>query len=193
MTHEAVGPIPDGADPAAYDRLRRRVLWSLTTGIYVLGSRSADGRRNLMTVSLVTQASTDPKTVAAAIEHGSVTGALVADGGVFALTLLDRADKALVRKFVKPVTDDDVDDAVGTGTMNGQAVELAASGAPVLASAAAWIDCRVVQRLELGSHDLVVGEVTACGAGSPLHPAGGEEAPVFEALRMEDTRMNYGG
>lgn len=176
-----------------YDRLRRRVLWSLTTGLYVLGSRSADGRRNLMTVSLVTQTSTDPKTVSAAIEHGSVTGGLVADGGVFALTLLDRAERAVVRKFVKPVTETVVDEPARTGTMGGEAVELAPSGAPVLAVAAAWIDCRVVHRLELGSHDLVVGEVTACGAGTPLQPVKGEDAPVFEPLRMEDTRMNYGG
>jgi len=40
----------------------------------------------------------------------------------------------------------------------------------------------VRQQLELGSHVLFVGEVVAAG-GDPERPL----------LRMEDTRMNYGG
>ena len=46
-----VGPFPPGADPDAYDRLRRRVLWRMPAGIYLLGS-AAHGRRNLMTHNL---------------------------------------------------------------------------------------------------------------------------------------------
>ena len=38
-----VGPFPDGADPAEYDRLRRRVLWKLPMGLYVLGAAPASG------------------------------------------------------------------------------------------------------------------------------------------------------
>ena len=37
---EVIGPVPAGRDPEAYDRMRRRVLWSLPTGLYVLGTRS---------------------------------------------------------------------------------------------------------------------------------------------------------
>ena len=36
-----VGPFPDGADPEEYDRLRRRVMWTMPTGLFVIGSRSA--------------------------------------------------------------------------------------------------------------------------------------------------------
>ena len=35
---EIVGPIPAGQDPEAYDKLRRRVLWTMPYGLYVLGS-----------------------------------------------------------------------------------------------------------------------------------------------------------
>jgi len=31
-----VGPVPDGRDPVAYDRLRRRVLWANTAELYKL-------------------------------------------------------------------------------------------------------------------------------------------------------------
>ena len=50
-----VGPFPDGADRDEYDRLRRRVLWTMPTGLFVIGSRAGD-RRNLMTANLVNYA-----------------------------------------------------------------------------------------------------------------------------------------
>ncbi|MDE3086861.1 MAG: flavin reductase [Acidobacteriota bacterium] len=184
-----MGPVPEGRDPEEYDRLRRRLLWALPTGLFVLGSRH-EGRRNLMTVSWVTQVATAPKLVAASVEAGSVTGGLVSGSGRFALTMLGRADKHVVRRFVKPAADVDVDEETGRGTMSGEPVVGAPSGVPVLAAAGAWLDCAVRQRVELGSHLLFVGEVTDCGVGAP--GAAEADAPG-EWLRMEDTRMNYGG
>ena len=61
-----VGPFPEGRDPEEYDRLRRRVLWSLPTGLFVVGSR-AGARRNLMTCNWVMQVATTPKLVAVAV------------------------------------------------------------------------------------------------------------------------------
>ncbi|MHB8682451.1 MAG: flavin reductase family protein [Acidimicrobiales bacterium] len=194
---DVVGPVPAGRDPDAYDRLRRRLLWALPSGLYVLGSRHED-RRNLMTISWVTQVATDPKLLAAGVETGSVTAGLVRAGGSFALTVLPRHERAVVRKFAKPVLDVDVDDA-GTGTMHGEPVVAVPSGAPVLAAAAAWFDCRVAGAHDLGSHVLFLGEVTDCGSGAPGAAAGAarvegvEGVELGEVLRMEDTRMNYGG
>ena len=185
-----VGPVPEGRDPEAYDRLRRRLLWALPTGLYVLGSRHED-RRNLMTVSWVTQVATDPKLVAASVETPSVTAGIVTAAGAFALTVLPRAERAVVRRFVKPATDVEVDEESGRGTMSGEPVVAAPSGAPVLGAAGAWLDCAVRHRVELGSHVLFVGLVTDCGVGAP-GDAPSDEVPA-ELLRMEDTRMSYGG
>ena len=180
-TGGVVGPVPAGRDPDSYDRLRRRVLWSLPLGLYVLGS-AAGGRRNLMTVSWVTQVAQDPKLVGVGVQCDARTHELIAAGGVFALSLLPRSERAVVRRFVKPVEDADVDvDDAGSGTMNGEAVHAALTGAPILDVALAWLDCAVRHRLPLGSHTWFVGEVV---------DAGGEEG---EVLRMEDTRMSYGG
>jgi hypothetical protein len=47
-----VGPFPPGADPDTYDRLRRRVLWTMPSGRHVVGGRDGD-RCNDMTPELV--------------------------------------------------------------------------------------------------------------------------------------------
>ncbi|MHB1929174.1 MAG: flavin reductase family protein, partial [Acidimicrobiales bacterium] len=111
------GPPEDDAGDAG-DRVRRRVLWALPTGLYLLGSRSADGsRRNLMTLSWALQVATAPKLVAVGVETGAFTHGLVAEGGVFALSILRREDRAVVRRFAKPAEDDPEE-----GTLGGQAV-----------------------------------------------------------------------
>lgn len=174
-----IGPFPAGRDPAEYDRERRRVLWALPSGLYVLGSESG-GRRNLMTLSWAMQVATEPKLLSVGVETAAVTHELVRGGGAFALSILAREDRALVRRFGKPLDDD------GTpGSLAGHEVKTAVTGAPILVAAAAWLDCRVVQTVELGSHSLFIGEVVDC-AEDAARLAGG-------VLRMEDTRMSYGG
>jgi flavin reductase (DIM6/NTAB) family NADH-FMN oxidoreductase RutF len=198
--HGIVGPVPVGEDPEAYDRLRRRVLWSMPSGLYVVGTRAGD-RRNLMTISWVTQVAMDPKLVGIGVESAAVTHGLLVAGRVFALSFLPRSQRAVVRRFAKPVTESSVDDDTGVGTMQGHSVHGAATGAPILDVAMAWLDCEVRHVLALGSHSWFVGEVVACGeapAGTPDAP-GTPEAPDASdgadagVLRVEDTRMNYGG
>jgi hypothetical protein len=46
-----VPPFPSGADPDEYDRLRRRVLWKMPSGLYVVGSTDQGERRNAMTLN----------------------------------------------------------------------------------------------------------------------------------------------
>ena len=175
---ETVGPIPEGQDPAEYDKVRRRVLWAMPYGLYILGSCSGD-RRNGMTVSFVSQVATNPKLVGVGVLKEAVTHELIATGHVFALSLLDREDKAIVRKFVKPV---EVDEAAGT--LNGFAFHEGASGAPILDQAVAFVDCALRQTVDCGDHSWFIGEVVDAGFQRD------EATPV---LRMEDTRMSYGG
>ncbi len=194
---DVVGPVPSGRDADEYDRLRRRVLWSLPAGLYVLGSR-AGSRCNLMTVSWVTQVALVPKLVGVGVEREARTHELIVEGGVFALSLLARRDRALVRRFVKPVEDVDVDDHTGVGTMNGISVRRASTGAPILDVAAAWLDCEVRHTLALGSHSWFVGEVVDVGAVQPGMTGEATTTVTNDdgddgILRMQDTRMNYGG
>jgi len=178
-----IGPFPEGIDtPEAqdeYEKLRRRLLWTLPSGLYVVGSR-AGGRRNAMTLSWATQVSFEPKLVGIGVEKTALTHELIASGGAFSLCTIDQEDRAIVRKFTKPV---EVDEA--GGTLNGFAFHDApVTGVPVLDQAVAWVDCEVRNPVDAGGHTFFVGEVVACGFQKD------EGTPV---LRMEDTRMSYGG
>jgi flavin reductase (DIM6/NTAB) family NADH-FMN oxidoreductase RutF len=177
-----IGPYPDGIasddEKEEYDRLRRRVLWSLPSGLYLIGSRDGD-RRNAMTANWVTQVSFDPKLVAVGIETTALTHELIAGGGAFSVLTIDREDRAVVRKFTKPVEVD-----LEGMTLNGFGFRDGTTGAPILDDAVAYLDCIVRESVDVGGHTLFLGEVVDCGFQQP------EDTPV---LRMEDTRMNYGG
>jgi len=175
---QPVGPVPEGADPEEYDRLRRRVLWTMPYGLYVIGSRAGD-RRNGMTLNWATQVSFDPKLIAISVENESLTNELIGAGGVFSLSIIDREDRAIVRKFTKPV---EVDSAAGT--LNEFPFHDGRTGAPILDQAVAYLECEVRQTIDVSGHTLYIGEVVDAAFQKP------EDTPV---LRMEDTRMNYGG
>lgn len=175
-----VGPFPEGADHVEYDKRRRRVFWKMPSGLYAVGSCSADGaRRNMMTLNWATQVASDPKLLGIAVEKEALTHELIADRRVFALNLIDRDDRAIVRKFTKPV---EVDTAART--LNGFAYHDGHTGVPILDEAVGYLECEVRHEVDTGSHTFFVGEVVAAAFQRD------EETPV---LRMEDTRMNYGG
>ena len=173
-----VGPFPEGAEPEEYDKLRRRVLWTMPYGLYIVGSRAGD-RRNGMTLNWATQLSFDPKLLGVAVEDAAFTHELITEGGVFSLNILDREDRAIVRKFTKPVEVD-----VDAMTLNEIPFHNGATGAPVLDQAVAYVECEVRQSVDVGGHTLFIGEIVAAVFQKD------EATPV---LRMEDTRMNYGG
>jgi flavin reductase (DIM6/NTAB) family NADH-FMN oxidoreductase RutF len=177
-----IGPFPAGVDTGEareeYDKMRRRLLWTLPSGLYVVGSR-AGSKRNFMTLNWATQVSFEPKLLGISVEKTAVTHELISDGRSFTLNTVARDDRAIVRRFTKPVEHD-----AAAGTLNGFAFHDGPTGAPVLDQAAAWIDCEVRHPVDCGDHTFFVGEVVDCAF------TGAEDT---EVLRMEDTRMSYGG
>jgi flavin reductase (DIM6/NTAB) family NADH-FMN oxidoreductase RutF len=173
-----VGPFPPDVDAEEYDKRRRRILWKMPSGLYVLGSRSGD-ERNAMTLSWATQISFDPKLVAVSVERGALTHRLIEAGGSFSVNLIAREDRANIRKFTKPVEVD-----LAARTLNGFAFHDGRTGVPILDGAAAAIECEVRSAVPAGGHTLFVGEVV---------DAVFQRDEETEILRMEDTRMSYGG
>jgi 3-hydroxy-9,10-secoandrosta-1,3,5(10)-triene-9,17-dione monooxygenase reductase component len=180
-------PTEGRAEAGDGDRVRRRVLWALPTGLYLVGT-AAGGRWNLMTASWVVQVATAPPRVAVSVETGAVTLDLAGRSGAFAVSLLERSQRSVVRRFVKPVTDVERGLDGLPVSLAGEPVAVVAGEVPVLAAAWAWLACQLTDRLDLGSHHVLVGEVVDVGA-----PGEGGEGETGSPLRMEDTRMHYGG
>ena len=182
-TGPPIGPFPSGVDSEdqreEYDKLRRRVLWKMPYGLYVVGARAGD-RRNLMTLNFASQVSSEPKLVGIGVEKEAFTHELIAEGGVFSLNILSREDRAIVRKFVKPVEADPE-----AKTLNGFPFHDGRTGAPILDQAVAYVDCEVRNPVDCGGHTFFIGEV--------MDAAFQVEDEETEVLRMEDTRMSYGG
>jgi flavin reductase (DIM6/NTAB) family NADH-FMN oxidoreductase RutF len=182
-TGPPVGPFPTGIETdeqkEEYDKLRRRVLWKMPSGLYVVGARDGE-RRNGMTLNWATQVSFEPKLLGISVEKTAFTHELITAGGVFSLNVLSREDRAVVRKFVKPVEVD-----AGARTLNGIPFHEGRTGAPILDQAVAFVDCEVRNPVDCGGHTFFIGEVVDSGFQV--------EDEETEVLRMEDTRMSYGG
>jgi flavin reductase (DIM6/NTAB) family NADH-FMN oxidoreductase RutF len=160
---------------AVNDELLNKVTWKIPNALALIGSRSGD-ERNAMTASWITQLSMEPVLIGVAVDNEAITRRLIADGGAFTVNLWDAGDTRVFVKFSKPAVDDG-------STLNGRAVRAATTGAPVFDEAVAWMDCRVRQHVDLGTHTLFVGEVVDAAINDG-------EARV---AAMSDTRMKYGG
>jgi len=164
---------------ALEDELVNRVTWKIPNALALVGSRSGD-ERNAMTTSWITQLSMEPVLIGIGVDNDAVTHRLITDGGSFTVNLWDAEDTRVFVKFSKPATYEEAD---GGATLNGRAVGVATTGAPVFAEAIAWVDCEVRHTIDLGTHTLFVGEVVdASIADDDARPAS-----------MNDTRMKYGG
>jgi len=166
-------------DAALDDTLVNRFTWKIPNALALVGSR--DGIEwNAMTTSWITQLSMEPVLIGVGVDNSSVTHRLITGGGSFTVNLWSADDTRPFVKFSKPAVFADDD---GHQTLNGRAVSAAPSGAPVFAEALAWADCTVRQAIDLGTHTLFVGELTAAAVVD-------DES---RAAAMSDTRMKYGG
>lgn len=127
----------------------RRVLGHYPTGVCVVTATGQDGAPVGMTVGSFLSVSLDPPLVAFLSVKGSRVLATVSEVGRFAVNVLGGDQLELCRRFAS--RDDDKFEAVGWAE--------SPLGSPVLAEAAAWIDCTVDNVIELGDHVMVVGGV----------------------------------
>lgn len=160
---------------AVDDELLNRVTWKIANPLVLVGSRSGD-ERNAMTTTWVTQLSMEPVLIGVGVDNTAVTHRLISGGRSFTVNLWNAEDTKVFVKFSKPATYDG-------SSLNGRAVQEAPSGAPVFDEAIAWLDCEVRHSIDLGTHTLFVGEVTAARIDDD------EARPAT----TQDTRMKYGG
>ena len=146
-------------------------------------SEGADGTVAAGTVNWVTQAAFAPPLVVVAVKGDSSTHAIIKQTGRFALNILGKGQGAVAFKFFKAVARDG-------NTIAGEPFTGGDNGAPLLACAAAAVECTLVDTVERGDHSVFVGEVRA--ARVTRAPEGRPDDAVLLMKELGD-KVFYGG
>jgi len=153
---------------------KKTTLRMIPYGLYVLGAKHGDDIA-AGAINWVTQTSFSPPLIVMGVKQDSGLYSVLKASGSFALSFLESGQKDLAFAFFKPTH-------VEGRMINGHHFETHETGAPVIASAAAWVEGRIVGEVALGDHSCVVGEVTNALVK--------REAKL---LTLEECGVKYGG
>jgi flavin reductase (DIM6/NTAB) family NADH-FMN oxidoreductase RutF len=160
-----------------YSTQLRLALRSFHHGLHVLTS-GRGAAAHAATVTWAMQISLKPRRVAVAVRKDSHIYPIVQEHGAFALSVVGEGQEAMAATFFKYVPVDDqrfADYPFSDG---------AATGAPLLLDAVAWLECGVVEETNAaGDHGLFIADVVAGGV---------RQTPV-KALSLAATGWSYGG
>ena len=156
---------------------KQTVLRHFTYGLYALTVKR-EGDEHGITANWVSQASFEPPMVVVAVESTSRMIGMIRDAHHFAISVFHEGQR-------------DVAEKLGRGPGGGASPKLKGiktkpgpvSGAPVLAEALGWVECRVVATLPSGDHTLVLGEVVEAGV----------EHEGKRPLTLQESGLKYSG
>ena len=162
------------SDEAIKDALNR-----MPYGFYSITSRSGEDV-NAMVANWIMQSSFTPRLVTMGLAKNAYSHDLIQEGGVFAVNIFNKEDEEAIKPFTKgrAKRPDKMDDASYTLAPE--------TGCPILEGAAAYVECHVVQMIDVGGdHDLLVGEVINAGTLKP--------GDVNSTLMLRDLGWSYAG
>jgi len=162
---------------------KKMALRMIPYGIYVLTAKAGDGEVSAATVNWVTQISFDPPLVAIGVKAYSGAYQTLKKAGSFALNFLGKSQQGAAFTFFKPAEVED-------GKISGEACRDGSTELPVLASALACVEFKVVEIVERGDHHIVVGEAVDVHAEAAI-----DGRPDDAILHMRELGDNvfYGG
>lgn len=126
-------------------------LGRVPSGLFILTVRHGDESTGML-ASWVQQCSFVPPQVLAAFAKERWVLKWLRPHAAFAVNVLAEGQKQLMGHFGKGFAPED-DAFAGLEVIRGD------HAAPVLAEAHAWLDCRVVEKIDAGDHVLVIGKV----------------------------------
>lgn len=161
------------------DESIKSALKMMPYGFYSITSCTSDDA-NAMVANWVTQASFEPRLIALGLQKTSYTHSLIKKGGSFAVNIFAQQDSEAIMGVTKgrSKNPDKMKDAKYS--------QAPVTGCPVLDGAAAFVECRVVQIVDIGGdHDIVVGEVVGGGVM--------KEVEAGDVLTLPELGWNYAG
>jgi flavin reductase (DIM6/NTAB) family NADH-FMN oxidoreductase RutF len=124
----------------------------LPAGVTIVTS-IANGRRSGFTATAVCSVAAEPPHILICANRSIETRTAIVASGLFAVNVL-RADQAALADLFAGRTGRD-----GEERFVGSSWKTLETGAPILPNACAVFDCRVVKRVPVATHDIIVGQV----------------------------------
>lgn len=142
--------------------------------VWIIGSYDEAGRANMMAASWAGVCASDPPCVTVSIRESRYTYGNVEAHGAFTVNV-PAARHAAAAAFFGTVSGRDFDKMAATGltAVHGDSVD-----APVIAEFPIVIECRVVKRVEAGSHVMFIGEIKSVKADPAVLGENGRVDPA---------------
>jgi flavin reductase (DIM6/NTAB) family NADH-FMN oxidoreductase RutF len=140
-------------------QLQRKIMGRFATGVTVVTTRVGDELTG-MTANAVTSLSLDPPLVLVAVDKRAQFLKSLLDSRFFAINILTEDQELLSRRFALR----------GPKEFGDLKLTTAVTGAPIFVDALGHLDCKVIDILPGGDHDIFIGEILAggCRDGRPL-------------------------
>jgi flavin reductase (DIM6/NTAB) family NADH-FMN oxidoreductase RutF len=154
------------------DALLLEVLRRHPSGVAVVTVNAA-GQRVGLTVATLVSLSLDPPLVGVAIARQAALHELLREARAFGVSVLAADQQHLAEHFARGVPP--------IGMWRGVAATEGELGAPLLDGALGWLECRLVNEVDTGTHTFFVGEVVHAregDGGEPLLRLGGAFRPA---------------
>lgn len=157
----------------------KEALNRMPYGFYGLTSRHGDDV-NAMVANWIMQASFTPRLIAVGLQKKAYTHGVISAGGVFCVNMFNQEDQDAMLPFTKgrAKRPDKMAEASFTPAPE--------TGCPILEGAAAYLECTVVQMVDVGGdHDVLIGEVVGGGVL--------KEGDVDDTLTLPHLGWSYAG
>ena len=135
-------------------------LWA--SGVTVVTAKSTEQGVKGMTATSFSSVSLDPPQILVCVNQSADTGEVILEDGHFAVNILTTEQQQVSNEFA------------GGNSQEQRFANVAwregESGAPVLEEALASLECKLVQKVQAGTHWVMIGEVekVECRSGEPL-------------------------
>ena len=140
----------------------RRAMGRFATGVTLITTRLG-GELHGMTANAVTSLSLEPMLVLVCVDKTADTHDILSKAGVFAVNILNKDQSYISNRFAKKEFD-------GAHGLDDLPHGFAATGAPIIQGALAYLDCRTITEHHGGDHTIFIGEVAAAGELSDSAP-----------------------
>lgn len=139
----------------------RAIMRRFPAGVAVL-TVDLEGERLGLTLGSLVSLSLEPPLVGVSVSRDAALHELLRRAGRFGLSLLAEGQEGVAQHFARGVPP--------IALWHGIETEMGSTGAPLLAGALGWIECRAWAEYPAGDHTFFVGEVVSARSGKGDRP-----------------------